>query len=993
MKQTYRILLLVAFSFGLLGSNYATAQQKKVQKVTVASTIVDENGVPIAGATIYGQEGAVVTVSDKAGKFSFQATSAIDVLVEAQGYEPLVVGLVGDEDIVLEKAPFLMSDNDIVNIAYGQVKKGELVSSVSVINAEEVLKRDNVSSVEELINTRALGMLGTTNMRGIGDALVVIDGLPRDISTLNVEEIDQITILKDVNSSVLYGTQAQNGVINITTKRGQAQKRVMNLFVEQGISTPTALPSYLSSADYMTLYNEALANDGLDAQYDDATIAKYRSGENIYRYPDVDYYSDEFLNSFRNTTRLFAEFSGGSKNTRYYTNLGWTNEGSLLNQGESETSNRFNVRGNIDFKASDIITAHVDAVVVFDFDKSPNGDFWSNAATLHPYYYSPLIPTSMVNDESILETAKIVKDDYILGGTTQYMDNVYGNLYQSGYTQNVERTAQFNGGVDVDLNKWVKGLQFKTNLNFDFYNQYYQSVTNTYAVYSPEWNDEGEIVSLTKINDDYSDGVQELSEGVFGRTMGFNAMFDYNRTFNDDHNVSATLLGYYNSYDQDSVLLTKKYAHLGLRATYNYQQRYFVDFSSAYSHSVKLHEDNRGGYSPTLGAAWVVTNEDFWEKNDVLNYLKVKASAGILQTDVNISENVYNETYWSGDSYSWGDGSYSGNITWVGNSANPNLAYEKISNIDLGFESYWFGAQLGIEANYFRYNYYDQVVQRYNYYPSYVSALYPYENYEEDMYTGAEIGVTWYKTIGEVSLALGANLMYADSEVIVEDEVWANDYQYRTGNSYDATYGFVCLGFFEDEDDIANSPTQQFGEVAPGDLKYADLNDDKVIDENDMKMIGNTQARLSYGLNLNVQYKNFSLFIQGEGRSGYDYYQSSDYFWVDGDDKYSEVVLGRWTPETAETATYPRLTSKTSNNNYQNSTFWLKDGRYFSLNNVQLTYDFSRELLQKISLKGLSLYVRGSNLLMISEDSEYRQLNIGSEPQYRNFALGSRIKF
>ncbi len=993
MKQTYRILLLFAFSFGLFSSNYATAQQKKLQKVTVASTIVDDNGVPIAGATIYGQEGAVVTVSDKEGNFSFEVTSATDILVEASGYETQIIGLVGSENIVLEKAPFLMGENDVMNIPFGKVKKGESVNGVTVINAEEILKQDNVTSVEELLYGRTLGLLGSTNIRGVGDALVIVDGLPRDISTLNVEEIDQIAILKDINSSVLYGTQAQNGVINITTKRGEAQKRVMNLFVEQGISTPTALPSYLNSADYMTLYNEALANDGLDAQFDEATIANYRSGDNIYRYPDVDYYSDEFLKSFRNTTRVFTEFSGGSENTRYYTNLGWVNEGSLINQGESETTNRFNVRGNIDFKASDIITAHVDAVVVFDIDKSANGDYWGNAAELHPYYYSPLIPISMVTDETILETAKIVKDEYILGGTSQYMDNVYGNLYQSGYTQNIQRTAQFNGGVDVDLDKWVKGLEFKTNLNFDFYNQYYQSVTNTYAVYSPEWNDDGEIVSLTKINEDASDGVQELSEGVLGRTMGLNMMFDYNRTFNDDHHVSGTLLGYYNSYDQDSVLLTKKYAHLGLRATYNYQQRYFVDFSSAYSHSVILPEDNRGGFSPSLGAAWVISNEDFWDKNSTLNYLKVKASAGILQTDINISENVYGESYYSSDSYSWGDGSYSGTTTWVGCAANPNLAYEKMSDINVGFESYWFNAQLGVEANYFRKNYYDQVLQRYNYYTSYASALIPYENYEEDMYTGAEIGVTWYKTIGEVSLSLGANLMYATSEVVVEDEVWANDYQYRTGNSYDATYGFVCLGFFEDDDDIANSPTKLFGEVQPGDLKYADLNDDNVIDENDMKMIGNTQARLSYGLNLNVQYKNFSLFIQGEGRSGYDYYQSGDYFWVDGDDKYSEVVLGRWTPETAETATYPRLSSKTSDNNFQNSTFWLKDGHYFTLNNVQLTYDFSRELLQKISLKGLSLYVRGSNLLMISEDSSYRQLNIGSSPQYRNFVLGSRIKF
>ena len=993
MKYTYKILLLLALFGGMGASSVMSAQSKEQSKVTITSVVKDESGKPIAGAKVYAQEGAIVTRTDAGGKFSIRVPRSSDLFVEAKGYESKLLSTVDEEGITLEQMPFLMTEDDNINIPFSSVKRGDVVNGISAINTDEVLKYDNFETVTDLIEGRVTGLLGSTNIRGIGDALIVVDGIPRDISMLSIEEIEQITVLKDVNASVLYGPQAQNGVIYITTKRGKAHKREINVFFEEGFSTPKSLPRYLGSAEYMTLYNEALSNDGLDAKFTPETIENYANGNNVYRYPDVDYYSSEFLKNFRNTTRLVTEFSGGNKNTRYYTNLGWTNWGSLFSQGQSESTNRFNVRGNIDFKVTDFISSHLDAVVVFDINKGPRGDFWNSAATLHPYYYAPLIPVSMVNDPSILETAKLVKGEYILGGTNQYQDNVYGNMYLAGYTQNIQRTAQFNGGLDFDFDRWVKGLKFKTYLSFDFYNQYSQSVENTYAVYNPVWNDQNQIESITKINEDLSTGVQELGSGSFIRRMGVYGLFDYNRTFNGVHNVSGLLLGYYNTLDQNDQLLTDKYAHLGLRAAYNYKHRYYVDFSASYSNSVKLPKRNRGGLSPTAALAWVPSNEDFWTDNSILNYLKLKVSGGMLLTDVNIDSHLYNQSYWSSGSLSWGDGNYSGNITYVGRSANPNLTYEKMKNINVGFESYWFNKKLALEANYFYNRYSDKVLRRYNYYPSFVSLYFPDENYEADDYTGVEIGLTWRERIGDFSIDVGANMMYANSEVIKKDELWANDYQYRKGNSVDATYGLVCQGFFQNQADIDQSPVQKFGEVKPGDLKYVDMNNDNIIDENDYVKIGNTQARFSYGVNVNLQYKDFSLFILGEGRTGYDYYQSGDYFWIDGNDKYSEVVRNRWTPETASTATYPRLSSKANENNFQNSTFWLQDGRYFNLSRVQLTYSLPQSLLGSTPVKGASVYLRGSDLLMISKNARLRQMNIGSEPQYRNFVIGARVMF
>ena len=995
MKKSHSRLLYVIFllCFSFLSS--VSAQRNTNEVITFSSVVKDESGNRIANATIYGNEGAVMARSDVDGNFTIDILPVFtNLLVEAQGYESKVVTIDIEDGIVLQESPFLWGENNNINIPFTSIKHGEMVNSTIAVNADEVMRYDIIDNVFDIIESRVPGLIGTTNIRGIGNALVVIDGIPRDINSVNIQEIDQITVLKDVNATVLYGTQAKNGVILITTKRGDPLKRQINVIAERGMSAVTELPNYLNSADYMTLYNEALRNDGINVpRFSPELIANHRNPDNIYRYPSVDYYSDEFLRSFKNTNRVLTEFSGGNQNTRYYTNLGWINTGSIFQQGEPDVNNRLNARGNIDFRVNDFITSYLDAVVVFDIHNSPNGNFWNNAATLHPYYYSLLLPANMVTDTTLIQTARLINDEYILGGTTQYQDNVYGNKFLAGKSTNIRRTAQFNGGVDVDLDQLTDGLKFRSYLSFDFYNQYRQHVTNTYAVYDPTWDENDQIVSLSKINEDVSTGVQNLGSGGLTRRIGGYGMFDYNKIFDDVHQVSGQLLGYYNTIDHNDVLITQKHAHVGLRLAYNYQQRYFADFSSNYAHSIKLPENNRGGFSPSLGLAWVLSNEDFWAQNNTIDYLKLKASAGILNTDASMGYYLYDESYWFSGTYGWGDGAYSGNIVTSGRSANPHLGFEKMKSLNVGVESYLINRQFGVELNYFYNQYSDQVIRRTNYYPAYLSSLYPDENYGADAYNGVDLGLSWNRTIRDFSFNIGGNLLYANSEVITRDELWAYDYLYRTGQPTDALFGLESIGFFKDQEDIDNSPIQSFGEVQPGDIKYKDVNNDGIIDENDMMKIGNSQAKFSYGMHVVLKYRNLDLFILGNGRTGYQYYQSGDYFWLDGNAKYSEVALDRWTPETAETATYPRLSSKSNTNNHRNSTFWLKDGAFFNLNRVQLTYTLPQSWVSTAPIKEASIYLRGSNLLLVSKDARFRQLNVGTEPQYRNFGLGARILF
>ncbi len=1013
MNKRYIPLLIAMLFLGLYTGIAFGQQRQEVKSVTIESVVKDDSGTPIPNAIISGKEGAVEVMSDANGQFSIEVPENTDLLIEAKGFNSMVVpSALASQGVTLIKAPFLMDDASMVNIPFAKIKKGEVANSISVLNPKEIVEYDNTQSIYDFLRGRVPGMLGNTNIRGIGNAVFIIDGVPRDPTYINLEEVEQITVLKDVNAAMLYGSQARNGVIMITTKRGEAFKRRLNFTVEQGMSKPIALPKYLNSADYMTLYNEALANDGLDPIYADTTIAKYKSGTNPYRYPDIDYYSSEYLRSSLPTTKILTEFSGGNAITQYYTNASWIHSGSLyeIGEGKKATNDRFNIRANVNLKINDFMDGYIDAVGIFTQAKGPLGDFWGTAATAHPNDYSNLLPIDRIKANATfsggadLAVAKLVDGKYILGGSNQYQDNVYGNMLLAGYDQTLERTATFNNGVNVDLRNIVEGLKFRTYLSFDIYNIYHQQVINTYAVYDPVWQTNvggvDSISQITQINKDVKTGVQRLpfedANGVplmsYQRRIGAYAMFDYARTFSDVHNITGTLLAYSDILRVNDILEDEKHAHLGLRITYDYQKKYFIDFSSAYVNGFRLQKGNRGAFSPSIGLGYVIT-EDLMSGSSIVNYLKLKLSAGIMNTEFGGTDyKLYERTYVYGSNFGWDEGLRSNRAVFSMRSDNPDLTFEKMKNINVGFEGYFFNSSLYAVANFFSTKNTGQLVQRTTY-PALLYLNVPYENYNETSYTGAELGLILSKTMGDFSFDLGTNFLYATSKAKVRDEIWDNDYQYRQGLPNDAMFGLEAIGFFRDANDITNSPLQLFGTVKPGDIKYQDQNDDGVIDQNDQIEIGNSQARFSYGLSLNLKYKYFTLFAIGNGRTGSDAYYSGAYFRVTGNDKYSEEVLDRWTPATASSASYPRLSSSNNTNNTQNSTFWLYSNNFFTLDRVQLTFDLPRNIANKLVSKEVAVYLRGENLARFSEDAEKRQLVIGGPPLYRNYAIGVKFMF
>jgi TonB-linked SusC/RagA family outer membrane protein len=987
-------VLLIISPFGSLG--------QQANDITISSLVSDPDGSPISGATVYGNEGNVFTFTDITGNFTISVPSNTMLLIEAEGYKTRTVPAEPSlNQIVIEPG----ENNFDVNVAFGKVNKSDLHGAITVINPGDFIDIDHNTNTTSGINGRVAGLLWQNNIWGMENALVMIDGAPRSFGEIMFDEIEQITVLKGVNAVALYGSHAAKGVILITSKRGTAHKRDINIRANAGIATPKAFPKFLNSADYMILYNEARINDGMEILYDDETIENHRSG-NPYRYPDIDYYSNEFLRNYSYTTNVSADFTGGNDNATFYSNIGWIGNTSLINVGEGANSgsNRFNIRGNIDFKLNEIISSSVDVSVILNDTRSGLGNYWESAATTQPHRYTPFLPLDLIAADStdaqvVANLSKnIIDGKYILGGTQNNMTNPFADLHAGGYANVIERIMNISNGIDFDLSGITKGLSFHTKIYADYLNGYVQTINNSYAVFEPVWSDPelgyDSIVGITQYGNDSRPGVQNVGGTAQTRRVGASAQFNYHTTFNDVHSLSAIFLGSATSITNNGIIQPSNNTNLGLQLAYNYDNKYWIDLSNAVLSSTKLPAGNRLGFSPTVSLGWLMSNEDFMAGSSNVDYLKLFASAGILSTDLDINGHYLYENIYQPEAYfSWHDDLYVSRATTSIYGANPNLGFAKRKEVNLGVDALLFNRMLSIQSSVFLNRMDNLPTQRFTAYPDYFRDFVPYENYNSNQRAGIDLMLNLKKQVGEVEFNIGANAVYSGSTVIKRDEIYNDDYQFREGKPLDAIFGLESNGFFNDESEIENNPLQAFGDVKPGDIKYIDQNNDGIIDSKDEVMIGRWIAPLVYALNFSATYKNITLFVQGTGNAGGNGIKTNNYYWVDGDDKYSEVVLDRWTEDTKNTAKYPRLSAQASNNNYRYSDFWLYSNDRFNISKVQITYSMPGSKMQSSLIKNMSIFVNGSNLLTISKNSDILDLSIGGAPQNRYFNIGINTRF
>lgn len=910
-----------------------------------------------------------------------------------------------------------------INVAFRTENAKDVVQPVSQVNVKQLMEKSY--STYSLDNMQALAAGYNGQLWNMGDALVLIDGVPRDADNVLPSEIENITYLKGASAVVLYGSRAAKGAILITTKRGGIKPLQVRARADYQLVAAKSFPKYLDGASYMKYYNQALANDGLDAKYSDEDIYNTATGTNPYKYPNQAFFTSDYLKKTHGRWDVTAEFEGGGQFAQFYTNISYYRVGDFINFGEGKNNytDRLNVRGNIDLQFSDWATGWVNANATYYNQRGDNSSFWSASSTLRPNRVAAFIPTSYIDaiDETSLATLKSSKatitnpagvpaGEYFLGGTQDDSTNPFAAMYSAGYNKWTSRQMQFDCGVKLDLYKILQGLSFKTQFAVDYKTSYSTSINDNYATLGVTWTQfDGQdmVGSLTKYGKYEHTGTLNASNSAETQTIAWNGQFDYEKVWGGVHNFHATLLA--NGYQQTICGEYHKVsnANLGLQASYNYAHKYYVDLAANAVHSAKLAAGHREAISPSATLGWRISQEDFLKDSKWLNELRLTAGYTVLNEDLDIDDyymyaNIFTAT---GTWWGWSDSNNSIQTSDSQRGGNDELTFVKRKEFNVGFNGAMLDNKLSFSLNYYNTTFDGTLAQPDYVYPSYfhtyypVSTFVPYINYGKYRRTGIDFTLGYKEKFGDFEIGAQIVGQTQSSKNLQVAENVEYDYLKTEGKSYTALWGLECEGYYNSQEEIDNaSAKSSFGTCKPGDLKYKDQNGDGTIDDKDKVVIGNWTPSFTGGFNLTLKYKRFTLFTMLTAQFGGNAIKSDTYNWVYGDRKYSDVVLGAWTADkyaSGEAITYPRLTTQSGDNNFRTSDYWMYSTDQINLQRVQLTYDFDCNKLfgSKALVKGLQVYVNGNSLLMIAKNREQMERNVGSSPQTRSFTVGAKVEF
>ena len=917
------------------------------------------------------------------------------------------------------------SDSALINVAFRQSDARDVIVPVSSVNVRELMEKDY--HTYSLDNMQALTAGYNGQLWNQGDALVLVDGVPRDANNVLPTEIEDITFLKGASAVVLYGSRAAKGVILITTKRGKIQPLKITARADFQLDAAKSFPKYIDGAQYMTLYNQALANDGLASKYTEEDIYNTALGANPYRYPNQQFYTSDYVKRTRSRWDVTAEFEGGGKFAQFYTNISYYRVGDFINFGEGKDNftDRLNIRGNIDLRLADWATGWVNANATYYNQRNSNSSFWSAASTLRPTRVAPLIPVSYIDPDDanswalINNTKNIITDPaglpagrYFFGATQDDRTNAIADMYAAGYNTWTSRQMQFDMGAKFDLATILKGLTFKTMFAVDYSTSYSTAINDQYDSFRVNWSqyDGKDVVGTLDIMSEYKHtGILESSNSAEKQTIAWNGQFDYQNAFGE-HNVHATLVA--NGYQQT---ISGEYhkvsnANLGLQVSYNYARKYYADLAGNVVHSAKLAQGNREAFSPSITLGWRLTGEEFMKDIKWLNDLRLTAGYTVLNQDLDIEDFYLYKSIFTATGTWWGWSDAHNSIQTSDSQRGGNedltndLTFVKRKEFSVGLNGAMFDNKVKFAVNYFNTTIDGLFAQPDFNYPSYmhtywpVSTFVPYFNYGKNRRQGMDFSVMYNDKFGDVDFGAQLFGQTTTSKNLKVAESVEYEYLRHEGKYTDGLWGLQCLGYYNSQDEINNAEAKSsFGDVKPGDLKYVDQNGDGVIDSKDEVELGRWSAKFTGGLNLTLKYKNFTLFAMMTGQFGGKALKNDTYNWVYGERKYSDVVLGAWTAEkyaNGEAISYPRLTTQGGDNNFRASDYWMYSTDRVDLQRVQVTYDFDKKIFGANSIvKGLQVYASGSSLLTIAGERKQMERNVGSAPQTRSFTLGAKVQF
>ena len=832
--------------------------------------------------------------------------------------------------------------------------------------------------------------------------LVLVDGIERDLDLVDIEDIKEFSILKDAAATAVYGVRGANGVVLVTTRGGIVGKPQINIKFEAGMVQPTKIPDMIDAVQFAEMYNAAAGYDF----YSKKDIQMFRDGSDPDLHPNIDWV-DRLYKDYSFNQRINVNISGGGSTAKYYISGGFYNEDGLFKADNMKGYNtsvfyrRFNFRSNVEVQLHKYTKLNVNLATTFERKNEPGSSatgangIWGyalkTAANAFPDVYS---------------------NGYLAGPASGQGENPYALLTQTGYREIFYNTAQSLFVLTQDLGDWVtKGLTVSIKGSFDAKNENNLSRTKT----SPQWlatgrNEAGELeFNQTKIGEENLT-YKQTNKGY--RSVYFEAVANWARTFGK-HDLSAMFLFQQSqkNYVGESANNSEKalpYRHQGIagRITYNYDNRYFVEGNFGYNGSENFSPNHRFGFFPSIAVGYVVSNEKFFAPiRDVVSMVKLKASYGLVGNDQIGGDRrfIYNETVIGGGKYYFGTTPSQYTSVRLGEFPNPNVGWEKAKKLNLGADLSFFN-QLNISVDYFKENREGIFLQRKSI-PMYVGlSTKPWVNIGKMRNSGIDASLEYHQPLGkDLHLTVRGNFTYARNRIMDQDEPdYAYTYMNHSGQMQWQKFGLVAAGLFQDQEDIDSWAKQSFGEVKPGDIKYLDLNGDGIVDNYDTKPIGYSDIpEIVYGFGFSLQWKAFDLsaFFQGVAHVSFSTLTDQTQAFVGRNLKESSVFAdlygNTWTPENPG-AKYPRMTTGAIDNNNQLSTFWMANGRYLRLKNLELGYTLPKRIANKIAMQSLRVYLSGVNLFTFSPFKLWDpdlQTGATNYPNNRIINLGLTIGF
>lgn len=993
--QQYIVLLLMAV---LLVPQSLQAQENK--KLVIKGVVEDALG-PIVGASVVAKnQPGVGAITDLDGRFSLKV-GPYDVLqITFVGYQSVEIPVLSIKDTNNLKVT-MKEDNqtidEVVVTASGVQKKKTLTGAITNVELKHLnapganLSNSLAGVVPGIIAMQSSGEPGENMsqfwIRGMSTfgaksgALILVDGVERSFNEIPVEDIESFSVLKDASATAIYGQRGANGVVLITTKRGEKGKVKINVKAGFDWNTPVKVPEYASGYDWARLANEALVGRYENPLYTNEELDIIQHGLDPDLYPNIDW-RDLMLKKGAPSYYANISFSGGSDNVRYFVTGRYTGENGRYRTSSSEnkyntnsTYERWNYRANVDMNLTRTTVLSVGVggwLINRTSPSSGSSDIWSSFAS-----YTPLTAPRKWSTGQWP----------IVGGMTtpEYQ------MTQTGYRTIWENKMETNVGLEQDLSFITKGLKFNGVFAFDTYNKNTIVREKGEELWSAESmrNGNGNLVLKREAN---AKAMSQAKTVEGDKRYYLQASLDYSRLFADKHRVGAFAMVYQQetsdvNFAEDDLMASIPHRTLAYsgRFTYAYKDKYLTEFNWGYTGSENFEKGKQFGFFPAVSLGWVLSEEPFIKKTmPWMDQFKIRASYGEVGNDEIAGRRFPYITLVNTDDNSYSFGEFTNNSSQgyrIKTMGTPYLTWEVAKKYDIGVDFSFFNSKITGTIDWFL-DKRDDIFMKRNQMPltTGLADQTPMANVGKMKSYGWDGNIAYSQRIGQVNLQLRANFTYQTTDVIDKDEA-ANElwYKMEKGFQLNQSRGFIALGLFKDQEDIDRSPSQEAlsnKTILPGDIKYKDVNGDGVITDDDIVPLGYREVPgLQYGIGLSANWKNWgiNLLFQGTGKCDFFVGGSGPHAFHDGKrGNILQVMVdgNRWIPkeisgtEATEdpNADWPRLTYTDNNNNNRKSTFWLKERKYLRLRNLEITYDLPQMWTRKFLVSNMRIGFIGQNL-------------------------------